>query len=703
MRRRTTRWWRTAKPMTLAITAALLAACTITPSPIPGTATTEDGLPPLVDVPMYKANAEWSGVHPGPGPVGRPTEVWRTEVGCPVGERTAVVGSGLVLIGCDAPKLFALDAYTGSIRWTAELDASTTGVAGSAAVGNGSAFVADGSGRISSFDLATGDLRWDKALGATGVYGIVDGTLYLSTAEAFVGVDPDDGSSRWTWPVDTGVRYGMVVGDTAFVASQDGIFSAVSLGDREERWRLHLASGSVHSASVDGNTVYVAARQLGPEPTGELYAVDIASGEQRWHFRTQSGFQVGPCVSEAGVLYACSFEDGLFALNGDDGTVIWNVPAPETFPPVAKVGDVLYVFADRALRAYAADDGTQLWEVDLGANTKSGPVVTGGLAILGDEAGVVHAFAEPATARLLPSPDETSEPPATAAASVALTALEEVGMFDAASTELAHPSGMDVGPDGNLYLINAGRSEVLVVAPDGTIVRRWGSGGAEPGQFNFRREPGDPNGDIGGVAVSAKGDVYVADTANRRIQQFDAQGSFVRQWGRFGTGDGQFLDPFDLAVGPDGTVYVVDDQRDDIQAFTADGGFVRTIGEHGTGPGQLNFTGGIFVDTDGQVHNADWSNHRVQAWDSAGTFLWTVGSHGTMPGQLNEPGDVVADAAGRIYVADRLRVQVFNEERQLIGWWESPGPELFNLAMGSDVVYVASPWTDRIYALRLDE
>ena len=179
---------------------------------------------------------------------------------------------------------------------------------------------------------------------------------------------------------------------------------------------------------------------------------------------------------------------------------------------------------------------------------------------------------------------------------------------------------MDIGPDGNLYVTSTLTDEILVLDPeDGRVIRRWGETGSGLGQLNFLRDPREPGSAIGGVAVAADGTVYVADTKNSRVQAFLPEGTPIDNgWGRFGTADGQFVDPFDLAIGPDGDVFVVDDQRDYIQRFGPDGTYRTTVGRHGTGDGELNFTGSIEVDSNGTLYNADWDNRRVQAWDDAG-------------------------------------------------------------------------------------
>jgi DNA-binding beta-propeller fold protein YncE len=62
--------------------------------------------------------------------------------------------------------------------------------------------------------------------------------------------------------------------------------------------------------------------------------------------------------------------------------------------------------------------------------------------------------------------------------------------------------------------------------------------------------------------------VFVADTANDRIQVFDSSGTFITKWGSSGTGDGEFNSPQGVAVDPStGNVFVADTFNDRIQVF----------------------------------------------------------------------------------------------------------------------------------------
>ena len=76
------------------------------------------------------------------------------------------------------------------------------------------------------------------------------------------------------------------------------------------------------------------------------------------------------------------------------------------------------------------------------------------------------------------------------------------------------------------------------------FVTAWGEKGDGPGQFN------DPT----GIAVTG-GEVFVADSRNGRIQVFDFEGNFKRQFGEPGKGLGELSRPMNLRIA-NGELYV---------------------------------------------------------------------------------------------------------------------------------------------------
>ena len=69
------------------------------------------------------------------------------------------------------------------------------------------------------------------------------------------------------------------------------------------------------------------------------------------------------------------------------------------------------------------------------------------------------------------------------------------------------------------------------------------------------------------MAADAAGNVYVVDTSNQRIQKFTSTGTYLTQWGSFGSGDGQFNTPVGVATDAAGDIYVTDNVNCRVQKF----------------------------------------------------------------------------------------------------------------------------------------
>ncbi len=654
-------------------------------------------IPPLADIPTYKATPGRTGVNPGPGPVSEPVEVWSHSVECLVGNRTPALASGLLLLTCDAPKLVALDARTGEVRWTAELAGS--GLL-TPSVADGVAYVGTSGKTFDAIELATGKSRWSVPLDTIRWSAIADGRVYVGVTDGrYVGLDPADGSIDWTWtsPIADDDLVGTVLDGTAYLSGTSNWLYAVNLADASTAWSIRGTADRFTVPAVTDDSVVV-----GSQPVAPMVAFDRATGKERWRYSGESGDQVAPASIADGIVYAPSTSDGFFAFDVASGDVLWRADTGTVDGQApAIVGSVVYVTADRDVQAYDRTTGKHLWSVDLKGDADNSSLVSGGMLFTSDNNGMVRAFAEPALATLIASGPAVSPAVSPAASGPSIVALEST--FDATTTPgLDQPSGLDVGPDGNLYLVSALTDEILVLDPaDGSVIRRWGKRGSNPGEFNFLREPQEPASAIGGIAVAAGGTVYVADTVNRRVQAFSPTGEFIRTWGRFGQGDGQFLEPIDVAVDPKGDVYVVDDQRDDIQRFSSDGTYRSTIGRHGTGPGEMSFTGGIDVGADGTLYNADYDNDRVQAWDPSGSFLWTTGPDGSGSAGFNEPADVTSADGGLLFVTDTGRLQALDADRNVVATFPLSQIEQITLASDGPHVYVAEGFVDTVRKLRI--
>jgi hypothetical protein len=95
-----------------------------------------------------------------------------------------------------------------------------------------------------------------------------------------------------------------------------------------------------------------------------------------------------------------------------------------------------------------------------------------------------------------------------------------------------------------------------------------------------------------------------------------------------------------------------------VQVFGLDGSFVRQWGSFGVGQGQLRYPIRV-VASGGEVFVLESFNHRVQVFDLDGTFLRQLGSRGDYDGQFDYP-DGLAVSDGEVFVSDS-RVQVVTQ------------------------------------------
>lgn len=239
-------------------------------------------------------------------------------------------------------------------------------------------------------------------------------------------------------------------------------------------------------------------------------------------------------------------------------------------------------------------------------------------------------------------------------------------------------------------------------------VHSWGEKGSGPGQLN------DPT----GIAVTDT-EVFVSDARNGRIQVFDHQGRFKREFGTTGDGIGELGRPMNLTI-HDEKLYVPEYMNDRIQVFSLAGESLAVIGGPGEEPGQFDAPGGVAVAENGDLFVADFYNHRVQHLRADGTFVkqWgTTGETGKGAGEFTYPTDVTFADDGTLYVADGYgnRVQAFDTGGDFLLKWGGPfalglyGPfkgwltTATSTAVGPEGnVFVADFYNDRIQKFAAD-
>ncbi len=178
--------------------------------------------------------------------------------------------------------------------------------------------------------------------------------------------------------------------------------------------------------------------------------------------------------------------------------------------------------------------------------------------------------------------------------------LGERGVSGNDATHFNKPTDVAIAKDGTFYVTDGyGNARVLKFAADGTLLKTWGTPGSMPGQFYIPHS----------IAFGPDGNLYVADRGNARVQIFDTEGNLQDIWqgadlgrpwaitfdtagnafiadggdqplpptpdrariieldlhrkvlttfGSYGHGDGEMIEPHDIAVDKDGAIYVAE-------------------------------------------------------------------------------------------------------------------------------------------------
>ncbi|HWJ47731.1 MAG TPA: SMP-30/gluconolactonase/LRE family protein [Candidatus Udaeobacter sp.] len=196
------------------------------------------------------------------------------------------------------------------------------------------------------------------------------------------------------------------------------------------------------------------------------------------------------------------------------------------------------------------------------------------------------------------------------------TKLHHIVVFDknhkvegSISEGVVDPGGMAIDNENRfLYVADPALDQVLVYDADKlTLIRKIGTAGKKhtltaPGQFSVPTN----------VAVDADGNLYVTDMYNNRVEVFDADGNFIRAWGKAGDRPGTFSRPKGIAIDADGHVWVADAVMDILQCYTPEGQFLMWMGGHGLFPGQFRALAGLYIDKNNRMFASEQYPGRVQ-------------------------------------------------------------------------------------------
>jgi DNA-binding CsgD family transcriptional regulator/sugar lactone lactonase YvrE len=345
-------------------------------------------------------------------------------------------------------------------------------------------------------------------------------------------------------------------------------------------------------------------------------------------------------------------------------------------------------------------------------------------------------------------------------AGTGLASLSPDGL-QARSTGMIFPNGLVVGPTGDVYIADGDR--VRVVRGDSRVYTIAGTGvdgftGEEGPALTAALQIASPGaGELTGMAVDTKGDVFVSDTGNDRVREITAEGRLVTVAGAgapaghsFRTpppadlGDGRaaidavLSQPRGLAIDATGNLLIADTADNRVRRVDANGMITTIVGDGTMGWGgdggpaekaSLSLPQGLAVDPQGDLFIADTGNERIREVKDG--VITTVAGNGNsgfsgdggngVKAMVNLPLGLASDSRGNLYIADtgNFRVRKLdlsgnittvagNGQEGFAGDSRSAQAAMLDLpvsvAVGaSSVLYIADSANNRVRSVRLTQ
>ncbi len=235
------------------------------------------------------------------------------------------------------------------------------------------------------------------------------------------------------------------------------------------------------------------------------------------------------------------------------------------------------------------------------------------------------------------------------------------------------PHKIYVDADGNVWVVDERsanareRARIPPEKPKGHVVIKFNPEGEVLmilGTSGIAGNPPDALTEPTSVVVAPNGDIFVSEGHSgqypgagpltvARISKFAKDGTFIKSFGRFGSGPGEFKTPHDLALDSHGRLFVADRGNMRLQILSQDGEFIAEWKQFGRPSGVYIRDGMIYV-ADSESNGAPFSMHpgwkrgiRIGNVDD-GKVRYRIPDPLEMPGTSAAEG-IAVDVHGNIY------------------------------------------------------
>lgn len=212
------------------------------------------------------------------------------------------------------------------------------------------------------------------------------------------------------------------------------------------------------------------------------------------------------------------------------------------------------------------------------------------------------------------------------------------------------PHGLTVDNKNNIWVTDVGLNQVFKFSNKGKLLMKLGVAKKSGNDSLHFDKPTD-------IAVTKEGSFYVSDGyGNNRIIKFSSKGKYLFEWGKKGKDEGEFDIPHAISLDAFGNVYVADRENFRIQVFDENGNFLKQYVNHSFGTICSVFynmeNSKIFTVDDFTFMKILHRGSDIMVINTENEVQTRFGRSGSYSGKLSWYHDIVSDKNENIYVGD---------------------------------------------------
>lgn len=214
------------------------------------------------------------------------------------------------------------------------------------------------------------------------------------------------------------------------------------------------------------------------------------------------------------------------------------------------------------------------------------------------------------------------------------------------------PHGLTVDNENNIWTTDVALHQIFKFNSGGKLLMKLGEAKVSGNDSSHFNKPTD-------IAIAKDGSFYVSDGyGNSRVVKFSATGKYLFEWGKKGNKESEFHIPHGITLNSNGNVYVADRENNRIQVFDPNGKFLKQFSDNTFG----TICSVAFDITQSKLFAVDdftflKVKHRgsdVFVFDTAGTVQTRFGKSGSYQGDISWYHDLTVDKDENIYIGDIL-------------------------------------------------